>query len=788
MSAIPQNFHLFGVRHHGPGCARLLLAELERLQPDCLLIEGPPEADALLGLAADPAMKPPVALLVYAVDDPRRAAFFPLATFSPEWQAIRYALQRGIPARFMDLPQRHQLAPPPAPPTPSDSGASPSAPPDPADPAGSTSEVETAPAAPVIPAHDDDLTLERDPLTWLARAAGLDDGEDWWERLVEQRQDGASLFPAIAEAMTELRASVPPSRGPEHALREARREAWMRETLRAAHKEGFQRIAVVCGAWHVPALAEWPPAARDRELLTRLPRTAVEATWTPWTYGRLAAESGYGAGVTSPGYYDFLWEHPHAGSAGQLPSHWMVRVARLLREQGLDASSAHAIEAVRLAETLAAFRGRTVPGLAELNEAVQTILCHGDDTPLALVRRSLIVGERLGEVPAAAPAVPLARDLADEQRRLRLKPEALERLLDLDLRKPGDLERSHLLHRLVLLGIDWGTPTANPGGKGTFHELWQLRWQPEFAVRLVEASVWGNTVENAATGLALDRAHRSSELAAVAALAHDVLLAELPAAVAGVVSRLEDLAALTGAVSQLMDAVPALARIARYGSVRRSDAPRLRHVLDGMVARIVIGLPGACASLDDDAATALHDRLRAVDQAVKLLEDEAQTAAWQHALQLLAERDGLHGLIAGAATRRLLDDAVEPHSTTLRRLAFALSPGAEPAQAAAWLEGFLHGSGLVLLHDQRLWAALDEWVAALPPEAFQRVLPLLRRTFGRFEPTERRQLRERSRQPVSQPSRTSLAPDVVTPGDSKPPFHLGRAEQLIPILRLLLNP
>jgi hypothetical protein len=29
-------------------------------------------------------------------------------------------------------------------------------------------------------------------------------------------------------------------------------------------------------------------------------------------------------------------------------------------------------------------------------------------------------------------------------------------MLDLDLRKPADLERSHLLHRLNLLGIAWG--------------------------------------------------------------------------------------------------------------------------------------------------------------------------------------------------------------------------------------------------------------------------------------------------------------------------------------------
>ena len=67
--------HLFGIRHHGPGSARSLEAALEALAPDCVVIEGPPDADALIPLAADAGMAPPVALLVYQADAPRRAAF-----------------------------------------------------------------------------------------------------------------------------------------------------------------------------------------------------------------------------------------------------------------------------------------------------------------------------------------------------------------------------------------------------------------------------------------------------------------------------------------------------------------------------------------------------------------------------------------------------------------------------------------------------------------------------------------------------------------------------------------
>src|SRR5215218_817142 len=101
---------IFGIRHHGPGSARSLDAALVAFAPDAVLVEGPPEGDAVLALAAHPDMRPPVALLVYAADEPRQAAYWPFAVFSPEWVAVRHALARAVPVRFIDLPAAHQLA------------------------------------------------------------------------------------------------------------------------------------------------------------------------------------------------------------------------------------------------------------------------------------------------------------------------------------------------------------------------------------------------------------------------------------------------------------------------------------------------------------------------------------------------------------------------------------------------------------------------------------------------------------------------------------------------------
>ena len=46
----------------------------------------------------------------------------------------------------------------------------------------------------------------------------------------------------------------------------------------------------------------------------------------------------------------------------------------------------------------------------------------------------------------------------------------------------------------------------------------------------------------------------------------------------------------------------------------------------------------------------------------------------------------------------------------------------------------------MLLHDADLRDLVDRWLSSLAPDVFTDVIPLLRRTFGAFEPAERRQL------------------------------------------------
>lgn len=758
---------LLGVRHHGPGSARAVLAALEAARPAAVLIEGPPEGDALLPLAADPQMRPPVALLAHAVDDPGRAAFWPLAEFSPEWVALRWALTHGVPVRFVDLPATHSLAL--------------------AEPHGERPGGEIGPPGP-----DDEVTPVVDPIRVLAGTAGYDDPERWWEDVVEHRSpdggaagDALAPFTALAEAMTALREAYGDGGHP----RDAVREAYMRIGLRTARKEFGDGVAVVCGAWHVPALAARTTLAADRALLKGLPKVRTEMTWVPWTHRRLARHSGYGAGIDSPGWYGHLF-----GAADRPVERWMTKVAGLLREEDRFVSTAHVIEAVRLAGTLAAMRGRPLPGLSETTDAVRAVMCEGSDVPLALIQDRLVVGETLGEVPDSAPAVPLQRDLTRSQRSLRLKPQALERELDLDLRKETDAARSRLLHRLRLLGIGWGEPVEGRGSTGTFRESWRLRWEPELHVRVAEAGVWGTTVETAAAAKAASRAEAATALLEVTALAEHCLLAGLPEALPVVMKALADRAALDADVGHLADALPALARSLRYGDVRSTDTAALAEVAAGLAERICVGLPPACTGLDADAAEALRRQVDGVHGAIGLLLAGAAPAdglrdRWGAVLRKLAGRDTVAGIIRGRAARLLLDEGRLTEDEAARLMGLALSPGTPPTDAAAWIEGFVGGAsggGMLLVHDERLLGLVDTWLTGVPADTFTDVLPLLRRTFSAYEPGVRRTLGELVRRgPVSE-SAGSDGAEHAYPGFG-PGLDADRADAVEPVLHLLLG-
>src|SRR3989449_9403014 len=96
--------HIFGVRHLSPAAAWHLRQLLARVRPKLLLIEGSDDADQLIPHIVSPKSKLPIAILAYTADAPVRTFVYPMATYSPEYQALLWCQENKVKARFMDLP------------------------------------------------------------------------------------------------------------------------------------------------------------------------------------------------------------------------------------------------------------------------------------------------------------------------------------------------------------------------------------------------------------------------------------------------------------------------------------------------------------------------------------------------------------------------------------------------------------------------------------------------------------------------------------------------------------
>ncbi|HOZ50664.1 MAG TPA: DUF5682 family protein [Chitinophagaceae bacterium] len=736
--------HILGIRHHGPGSSKHLLKALVELQPDIVLIEGPPEGEAILKWVSDENMKAPVAMLAYVPDNPKQAVFYPFAEYSPEWNAMKYAQKKNIPIRFIDMPLAHKF------------GLE-----------SKVNEQEMNENEDKILSANENRIIKRNPIAYLAEIAGYEDAEEWWEQQFELAQQPQDVFEAIANSMTVLRQHVDPNATQEEVIR----EAFMRKAIRTAQKEMYSTIVVICGAWHVPALQNMPSQKDDDAVLKSLPKSKIETTWIPWTNDRLSFESGYGAGINSPGWYSHCWKKTDINGI-----EWLTHTARVFRKHKIEISSSHIIESVRLANSLSQLRNFSKPGLKEMNEATQTVMCMGDEILMQIVWKDLIVGSEMGSIPEGTPQVPLVYSFEKLCKTLRLKLSAEDKLISLDLREENDLQKSILLHRLNTMNIPWGEiKTSN--SKGTFKEEWLISWTPELYIALIEKAPWGNTIELACNQFVINETKYCKRLSEISSLVQKALPAELHDGISFLMKRMDELSASTNDTVELIDTMIPLVQISRYGNVRKTDLETVNFILHTVFYRMIVGLPMSTIGIDDDQTNFLAGKLNEVQQAILILNIDDLKQSWLNTILTISTNEHVSAMIQGLGHKILYDTQFVESNFTQIAFSRALSIQQDPNFAVNWLEGFLKDAGNLLILDEIIWNIVYDWVASISQDNFQELVPLLRRTFSAFNSVEKIKLAEKVKHGKSQIGNTNIDLGL----------HEERAQRVIPIIEKLLH-
>jgi len=715
---------ILGIRHHGVGSALNTVKRLKEFNPDHIIVEGPMELmQSIEGVALDK-LKLPLAILAYNPKKLSNSYFYPFADYSPEWQAFKYAKKFEVSLTTADMPLKHIFAMQEE------------------EEKNEESTKEKKNSLAPLPIHNT-------PLDEIAKLEGYDSADGWWDKYFEESytQDSKMHFETILTVMGALR-----ERYVNHDFEHNhQREAFMREALRKAKKEKKERVLFICGAWHAPALLNFMSTAKeDKVLISKLPKTAIETSWIPWTNSRLSWKSGYGAGITAPGWYEHLWHEPNDDG-----KKWLVKVAKVFRKKEIDISTAHVIEAYHLALTLASMRGLSRAGLAEFNEAIISVMCMGDAILLNYITKELTVGNKMGAVPSDFPKLPIQIDFEQKVKTYRLELREDEKSYQLDLRTPRGLEKSIFLHRLSILNIEWGE-VVHSRTKGTFKEVWNLAWSPELELNLIDKAIYGNTIELATQNYVNHRAKNSQDISEVIALLDASIVAKLFNSVDFIIKQIDTLTTQSYEVGILIEAVIPLIKISRYSDVRKSDEVGLTSLIENIMYRVVSSLAMACYGLSQQSAEEMFERISNLTQALLLIEDTTLVERWYDALEEVSTVEHIAFLIQGASYRILLDAKRYSSDKVAKGLSKALSIGEEPLHSAYWIEGFLKGSATILLLNSTIWNLLYVWLDGIDANDFDNLLPLLRRTFSRFSTNERAKIGKKATKGIEESSKQTL--------------------------------
>lgn len=709
--------YVFGIRHLSPAGAWHLRQFLTEKKPRLVLVEGPSDFNELMADITRPETKPPIAILAYTKEAPVRTVLYPFAEYSPEYQAICWCKEQGVECRFMDLPSGVFLALP----------------------SGRQERTE---------GEEERMGVyER-----LDRQAGEDGHETFWERVMEHAQDadgyceGAALFGSgLREAGQE--------QDPERAETLVR-EAFMRLRIREALEEGFapEEIVAVTGAYHVSGLLSEDALPMTEEELASLPRVEASHTLMPYSYYRLSARAGYGAGNKAPAYYSLLWEALQRGDLQYVPQVYLSRIAGYQREHGTPVSSAEVIEAVRLANSLAGLRGGKSPVLRDLRDAAVTCLGGGRFSAVSLAMADTEIGTAIGALPEGVSRTSIQEDFYRQLKEWKLEKyrDITAQDLPLDLRENRnvssrkaaflDLHRSFLLHRLRVLGIHFAVPQKVNQDNATWAEHWVVRWTPEAEIELVEAALKGDTVEQAASFAMKERVETAPGMGEIAGVIEDAFACGMASAVAYATAALQAMAVDAASLEELAATADRLSVVVQYGDIRHLDAAPLAPILCQIFYRACLILPGACVC-DDAAGKGMVTAAEQLNRAA-LAHDFLDSRAWLDALEETAKRDDLNTKLSGFAAAILLERGCMDGGQLNLEVRRRLSKGVPAELGAGWFEGLAMKNRYALIARLSLWESLDNYLEGLDEEAFKRALVFLRRAFADFGAKEKDEIAE----------------------------------------------
>ncbi len=735
----------FPVRHHSPVCSFHLQKAIEAYRPDCILIEGPENAQRLIPVLVHEDTQPPLALY-YSYQDREGLisgkkedykCYYPFLDCSPELAALKEADRRKIPARFIDLPYMEILAG-----TARDKGIR------------KEGEKQT---------YNDDYLLSRSRyFERLCEKTGVREFEEFWEKYFEIQ--GLSVDTAVFVHQMLLYCGLSRLYTPAAELEEdgcLLRERYMAEQIAGA-SETCGRVLVVTGGFHTWGLSRLLEEREDGQGLrftgkpVRLHKIdpGLQSVY-PMAYSMEAADAlnGYASGMQSPGFYHQVWKRLEAGLSPEevyedTLLHFLASVGKKARAREESVSAYDEICAFSMAKGLAALRGKQSPGLYELRDSALSSFVKGEysvstEGPLRILRE-LAAGTRTGKLCADAMRPPLLADFEKQCAAFGLKIHSTtEQQLTLEIfAKEKHLRLSRFLYQTEFLGCGFarrrkGADLAGRRDRSRVRELWTYKWTAQVTAALIDTSVAGGTVEEAVRTLLRRKFAESTGCREAAELLTESFLMGLLDEQDQMGEHLQKVLAEDGDFFSLSGGFSQLVMLAELQDLYRV---RGNLKLEGMIRtcfRKIIQLLPFMGQTGEDRQQECMESLRTLYQTSGKRSCADLRPVFLEALERMLERKPINPAVEGAALG-ILYGCSAGGGERISAAARGYMQGTEEVRekSASFLRGLFFTARDFVLVSREFLRLIDGLLGSISMEEFMRLLPELRLAFGYFTPLE----------------------------------------------------
>ncbi len=723
----------FPVRHHSPACSFHLKKVIDTYKPEIILIEGPQDANKVIEYIAHEETKAPVCIYysyfdksgLIAENKEKYRCYYPFLDFSPELVALREAKKKGIASEFMDLSYAEILI--------------------------NSKKLNIIGKAQEKNTYNDDYLMKESAfIKVLCEKEGCRNYNELWEKLFEI--DGLKI--STEKFIENMIFSCYLSREgyTEEMLKEDgcyARETFMSMKIREAHKK-YNKVLVVSGGFHTSALIDG--LYKQEEITLHKVSEGDEGVYVmAYSFEESDQLNGYASGMPHPAFYQKVWDNIEG--SGDKPYeaavlNFIVNSGKLIRKNHESLSTADEIEAFSMAKGLKALRDKQQCGVYELKDGITSAFVKGEMDAEAQVSlrylRELLTGNKIGKLCALAKVPPIVQDFKELCRQFNIKTTTLENEISLSIYKSKKhREQSKFFHVMKFLNTDFCHMDKGPDfikreNTNLVREVWKYKWTTKLESTLIELSVQGGTLKEAANSLLMKNFSKFENSAGKASL----LLLE--AALMGVQNSFENLLPVFSEILNgdedfvsVVDSCYNLNFLCNAEELLNFEMDeKIEEFFNTAYNKALSQIPSLC-SVDYDNENIIISKLKDIyhisNKAYIQFEDEVLIDALQN---LICKKD-CNSAVEGAVLGILYGlSSIDSKIVASKTQQYLYGTGEKLMKSGSFLKGLFSTAKDLLLVQSDLLEAIDKFMRNIEEEQFMSLLPDLRLSFTFFNPEE----------------------------------------------------